>query len=137
MSSIENEVGIRFLRKEGKVGRRMIEFTDDAIKKAEVLAGRGLTFEQIANYFGIGKTTFYRKMNENPELEMALLRGKAKTISMVSGKLLEQINDGNVPATIFYLRTQARWTIPDSDKDQESDHNNQETQKLETGSKRS
>lgn len=86
------------------------EFTEDILKEIEVLAGRGLTNEQIFNYYGVGKNFWYESKQANPEIDKAFQRGKSKTISMVSGKLMEKIRQGNLSAIIFYLKTQARWS---------------------------
>ena len=83
--------------------------TDELIKDAETLFGRGLTRKQVADYFGISERHLYAKMNEYPDLKLALTKGKAKTISFVAGKLIEQIKGGDVKAMMFYLKTQAGW----------------------------
>lgn len=83
--------------------------TEELIKDAETLSGRGLTRKQVADYFGISERHLYAKMNEYPDLKLALTKGKAKTISFVAGKLIEQIKMGDVKAMMFYLKTQAGW----------------------------
>jgi nitrogen regulatory protein PII-like uncharacterized protein len=83
--------------------------TDEILKEIEILAGRGLTNEMIHNYYGVGKDTWYNAKIRCPEIEKAFQRGKARTISMVSGKLMEKIRHGSLEAIKFYLRTQAQW----------------------------
>ena len=36
--------------------------------------------------------------------------GKAKTLELVVGKLMEKVLQGNLSAIIFYLKTQYRWS---------------------------
>lgn len=105
-----------------KLGRKNEwEITDEIIKTTEVLAGRGLTVVQIQDYFGVSPTTWQRRCNANEELRLAYKRGKAKQIVHVSGKLIEQINDGSVAATIFYLKTQAGWKEDMHNEEKEQD----------------
>lgn len=93
-----------------KLGRkREFEITDEILQQVEALGGRGLTQIQICDYFGISQFTWTNRAKETPELKLAFKRGKSKQIAKVSGKLIEQINGGSVPATIFYLKTQAGW----------------------------
>jgi hypothetical protein len=88
---------------------RTFEITDEVLKTVEVLGGRGLTVKQICDYFGTNDCTWYQRCSEFPELKVAFKMGKSKQIAHVSGKLIEQINDGSTQATIFYLKTQAGW----------------------------
>lgn len=109
----------------GKVGKPP-EFivNEEIIRDAETLSGRGLTRKQVADYFGISERHLYAKMNEYPDLKLALTKGKAKTISFVAGKLIEQIKGGDVKAMMFYLKTQAGWRdVSTIVVEHEPDHN--------------
>lgn len=107
--------------------------TPELIKDAETLSGRGLTRKQVADYFGISERHLYAKMNEYPDLKVALTQGKAKTISFVAGKLIEQIKGGDVKAMMFYLKTQAGWRdVSTIVVEQEPDHNDDDDLKLNT-----
>ena len=94
--------------------------TPKALAQVELLAGRGLTNEQIAAYFGIKKTQFYLYRKKYPEINQYIRRGKAKAVAHVSGHLFRQIQDGSTPATIFYLRTQGRWVEPSKEDDKDN-----------------
>jgi len=85
-------------------------FTKEILEEIEILAGRGLTNEMIYSYYGLPRSFWFEAKITNPDIEKACLKGKAKTISMVSGKLMEKIRQGNLTAIIFYLKTQARWS---------------------------
>lgn len=137
MLSISDEERKMLLpRKGANLGRKPLHITEQMIKDAEVLSGRGLTYAQIAHYFGIHETTFYRKIEEFPALGEALMKGKSKTISQVAGKLIELIKGGSVPAAIFYLKTQAGWKDLDGNsKDYNEASEVQEKKKLTTGTK--
>lgn len=84
--------------------------TDDDIKEVYMLAGLGLTKYLIQNYFGHSKDVWLKAEKRTPELKKAFFRGQAKTIARVSGKLHVLIEQGNLQAMIFYLRTRAGWS---------------------------
>lgn len=90
------------------MGRKPIEFDKDQIAQVEALASV-LSVEQIADYFGIGKTTFYELMQRQPEISERYKKGKTKAIGNVAQRLLQQAQEGNLTAIIFYLKTQAGW----------------------------
>lgn len=81
---------------------------EDQIAQVEALAAV-LSVEQISDYFGMGKTTFYEIMERQPEVFERYKKGKAKAIGAVSQGLLKQAREGNLGAAIFYLKTQAGW----------------------------
>lgn len=78
------------------------------LSKVEELASLGLTHEQIADSLGISQTTLYtRKKSE--DFAGAIKKGQAKGIAHVTNKLREQIDEGNMTAAIFFLKTRAGW----------------------------
>lgn len=83
--------------------------TEKVIEDVKVLAGRGLTQEQIANYLGISEGFITELKHRHPEFAEAIKEGKAKMISLAAGKLIELVKKGNLSAICFYLKTQARW----------------------------
>lgn len=87
---------------------RKIEFTQKQINQVEALASV-LTIEQISEYFGISYVTFGRLRKDNPEIDRAYRKGKAKAIREVAGGLLDKAKSGNLSAAIFYLKTRAGW----------------------------
>ena len=91
-----------------KGGRPPKVLTDEQVIQVESL-GAVLSIEQIADYFGIGKTTFYEIMQRQPEVSERYKKGKAKAIGSVAQGLLQQARDGNTSAAMFYLKTQAGW----------------------------
>ncbi len=87
-----------------------IVVTPELLQEVERLAGQGLTNEMIHYYYGVGATCWYEYIRLYPELGMAFKRGKPKAVNMVSGKLMEKVQEGNLTAIMFYLKTQARWS---------------------------
>lgn len=86
----------------------MIVFDESMLQEVDQLADK-LTVEQMANYFNIGKTTFYAVCKRQPELMERYKKGKSKRISQVVSKLYEKIEDGDTASILFYLKTQAGW----------------------------
>jgi len=91
-----------------KGGRPIKRLKTEEIDKVEVL-GSVLSIEQIADYFGMSKTTFYAIMERQPIVNERYKKGKAKAIGTVAQGLLQQARDGNTSAAMFYLKTQAGW----------------------------
>lgn len=90
------------------MGRKPIEFDDKQIAQVEALASV-LTLEQIADYFGISRPTFNAICERQPEVFLHYKKGKVKAIGNVAQRLLQQAQEGNLTAIIFYLKTQAGW----------------------------
>ena len=77
--------------------------------KVRELAGRGLTREQVASCLGIGRTTFYTRLNSDEQFAQAWQEGRDAGISAVAAALLKNVSLGSVEAQKFYLKTQANW----------------------------
>lgn len=88
--------------------RPFITLTEDQVREVETLAAL-LSQDQIADYFGIGRTTFYEMMKREPEVAERYKRGKAKAIAHVANGLLQKARAGDTTSAIFYLKTQAFW----------------------------
>jgi hypothetical protein len=89
-------------------GRPAKTLTDEQRAQVEALAAY-LTQEQIADYFGIGKTTWYAMLDREPDIAERYKRGKAKAIGAIAQSLIQQARDGDKVAAMFYLKTQAGW----------------------------
>ncbi|AUR95777.1 homeodomain-like protein, partial [Vibrio phage 1.213.O._10N.222.54.F10] len=89
-------------------GRPPTVLTEEQIAQVEAL-GAVLSIEQIADYFGISKPTFYAIMERQPDVSLRYKRGKAKAIGKVSQGLIQKAMAGDNAAAIFYLKTQAGW----------------------------
>lgn len=82
------------------------------LAEVERLASLGLTREQIAASLGASVSTIYGRLRDDEEsadFAEAIKRGRAKANVFVGGKLMEQINEGNTTAMIFYLKSRAGW----------------------------
>ena len=96
------------MSKNGKVGRPAKTITDEQRAQIEVLAAY-LSQEQIADYFGIGKTTWFAMLQRDSDISERYKRGKAKAIGAIAQSLIQQARDGDKVAAMFYLKTQAGW----------------------------
>jgi len=92
----------------GKAGRPAKQLTDKQRGEIETLAAF-LSIEQLADYFGIGRTTFYALAEKDPEILEHYKRGKSKAIAHIAQGLIQKARAGDTTSAIFFLKTQARW----------------------------
>lgn len=83
-------------------------FTKKELAQVEALASV-LTSDQIADYFGVGRTTFYQIMERQPAVSVRYKLGRAKAVGSVAQGLLSKARAGDTASAIFYLKTQAGW----------------------------
>ena len=89
-------------------GRPPVVFDEAQTAQVEALAAV-LSKGQMADYFNISETTLREIESRQPEVSDAYKRGKAKAIGNVTKNLIQQAQNGNISAAIFYLKTQAGW----------------------------
>jgi len=89
-------------------GRPEKTLTDEQRVQVEALSAY-LTAEQIADYFGIGRTTFFAIMQRDPDISERYKRGKAKAVGAVAQNLIKKAREGDNACMMFYLKTQAGW----------------------------
>ena len=93
-----------------KIGRPKFEITEAICAKAEHLASKGLTVDQIAAVFGVSDATIYERQIENPDFSDALKRGRASGIVNVTNALYEKATvDKDNTAMILWLKNRAGW----------------------------
>ena len=78
-------------------------------KELEKLASLRMTNMQIAERLGMCQRSFYQHLKRNRELANIIRVAKRKTDAYVVSKLMKLIEDGSVPATIFYLKVKCGW----------------------------
>ena len=57
---------------------------------------------------GISRTTYYKYYNEDSEFSSEVDNVGDSTLDFVESKLFDLINNGNVAATIFYMKTKGK-----------------------------
>ena len=77
--------------------------TDEERKRVRLLAGLGLTQQQIGHVLEKSVDSLDRHCRH--ELDV----GKAETIAKVAGNLVQKALSGDTTSAIFYLKTQAGW----------------------------
>ena len=85
-------------------------------RKAKVTAEQIIEALQTANglqaaaarALRVSRTTVNNWIRDNPAVKAAYEDVNETTIDKVEGKLLEQVNSGNIAAIIFYLKTKAK-----------------------------
>jgi DNA-binding CsgD family transcriptional regulator len=84
--------------------------TLDEAQKAEVeTLAAVLSVQQIADYFGIARSTFFTLINRDPEIARHYHRGRARAIGSIAQSLITKARSGDTASMIFYLKTQAGW----------------------------
>lgn len=74
--------------------------------RARELASSGLNQQMIAAALGISRSTFYRRLAEIPELEMAIEQGRALAIAEVAQKMMARAQTGDdFQSMAFILRS--------------------------------
>lgn len=86
-----------------------IAFTKKGVEQIRKLAPY-LTQEQIADFFGMGERTFRRILDRDEDVLRAYREGKADVLSQVARNLVRRALDGNITASIFYLKTRGGWS---------------------------
>jgi hypothetical protein len=112
------------LGKEKKgVGQPRRVLTEEQTIQVEALAAF-LTVEQMADYFGCTKPTFYAMMERDASILLRYKKGRAKAIADVARNCVQLAmdTDNPNPAMIcFFLKTQAGWKeTGDFDKDKDN-----------------
>lgn len=83
-------------------------------EKAEVeTLAAVLSSEQIADYLGMGRRTFYSLMQGDEDIAARYKRGRARAVGAVAQSLIAKARAGNITAMIFFLKTQGGWRETD------------------------
>ena len=82
--------------------------TDDEITDVRKLAAV-LTYEQLADFFGIAQRTFDNIRERQPEVNAAYKSARADVIAKVGNSLIQDALDGDTTSRIFFLKTQGGW----------------------------
>lgn len=75
----------------------------------EQYASEGLTEEQIAQCFGVSRSTITHRKADDSAFSAAYKRGQAAGIQKVTNALMNQVANGNTTAMIFFLKSRAGW----------------------------
>src|SRR4051812_49009172 len=70
-------------------------------KQLEALAGLWLTKEAAADFLGVSRATLFTKLKDDPGIEAAWLRGRAKLQASTMQGLINSARQGSVRALTF------------------------------------
>lgn len=90
------------------MGGRTLTLTPAQKAEVEPLAAV-LTADQVADYFGIGRTTFFALIQRDPEIAERYKRGRARAVGAIAQTLIAKARGGDTACMIFFLTTQAGW----------------------------
>jgi len=90
------------------MGRPPLSLTLDQVREIETLAAV-LSARQIADYFGMARSTFFALLERDPDIARYYRRGKARAIGSIAQSLIAKARSGDTTSMIFYLKTQAGW----------------------------
>jgi len=60
---------------------------------------------EVAESFGVDRSTIYRKIQKHKELKIALEDAREKFVDFTESKLKSEVRKGNITAIIFTLKT--------------------------------
>ena len=86
-----------------KDGRPRFIPTDDQKFLVTIMSSTGVPHERQAKAIGVNSKTLRKYFKEELQL------GRNRAHAEIAGALYKRALDGNVPAQIFYLKTQAGW----------------------------
>lgn len=75
----------------------------------ERLAYQGLSDKQLSESFGVHLDVFNHFKAENMDMHDAVVSGRSRQIELVTRKFMDKIQDGNIHAIMFFLKTKGGW----------------------------
>lgn len=83
-----------------KVGRPLVEFTDDQLRQISTLAQIGCSDKEIYSVIGVSKATFIRLKDRDPRVQAAIDLGKSELAMKLRRYQIELACSGSVPMLI-------------------------------------
>lgn len=80
--------------------------TADEIRE---MASGGMSRQQVADYYGITVRRLNQIFKQRDDLLAAFNTGLAQGIKVATRELMNRIQEGNIIATIFYLKARGGW----------------------------
>ena len=84
--------------------RSRIQITEEKIQRTGMLAGLGLSNDQIAECLDMSRSSFYKCLQKNADFRDSLEKARSKAVMEISNALYESARAGNVKAQIYFLR---------------------------------
>ena len=109
---------------------KSVEFilTKENVERIYQLTANGLSKPDVAGCFGVTEKTFNKWVKKHREVRQAIGDGRYFGLQNATTRLRAAMDNGSVPAVMFYLKT--RWCWRERDRPGE-DINSEDRQKLE------
>jgi predicted DNA-binding protein (UPF0251 family) len=88
--------------------RPRIDLTEHDIEQIELLAGYGLSIQQIGSVIGISKSTLDSRRATEKRVAEAVERGRAMAEAKIGKSLFERAIDGDIAAIRWWEMTRAK-----------------------------
>lgn len=85
---------------------KKLSLTPELLREIEIFSKHFLTLDEIAYNLGVKPEYFHSFCSKHKSAVDAVTSARSRTKAFVVGKLMEKVNDGNVAAIIFLLKTQ-------------------------------
>jgi hypothetical protein len=92
------------------------------LKHIEKMAENGMSRQQIGDYYGCTGSNIGQLIKKHPDLDECFSRGLSKGIEKATNKLMELIEEKNLIAILFYLKTQGKWKEAQYDREPVNDN---------------
>jgi len=95
----------------GLCGQHSGEWTGDHYPPAvfiKALKNTGGVLKNVAEVIGCARSTVYEAAKRHPEVEAVLQEEREKLKDLAEERLIEQIQQGNMTAIIWYMKTQMK-----------------------------
>ena len=109
-TQIKTSTSLAEVKTEGKrlaKRRKNFELTPEIVQEVEECGARGLTIEETAHCVGLKPSIMYKKEALQGAIREGLMRGRARGLNRMTGYLIDQAEQGNAHAVIFYLKNRA------------------------------
>jgi hypothetical protein len=80
----------------------------NAKKTLEVYKRKACNISATCSAVDISRTHFYRMRKKNAKFAQGLIDAEESLIDIVESKLISQVNNGNITAIIFFLKSKAK-----------------------------
>ena len=87
----------------------VVEVNAEFLDKVQDLSRKQFTQEQIRDYFGIKKSSWYHYIKLHPEIKTRIRKGRVSLLDFAVSKLIEKIEAGDKQCLLFYLERKGKW----------------------------
>jgi len=94
--------------------------TPDVYREISQLGSNDATTDAVRQYYGIGEQQWIDLWKDKPTAILEILeRGKQRGVFLAANKLMEHVQEGDLKAIMFYLKTVGKWREMDKQVEDE------------------